>query len=120
MQRDFILLNGPWYLYVAELATYGVSNPTKIGISRNPEARMWNLDLGHLPLHLRATYEFQDRAAAQNIETLAIRGFRRFKRYKHLRPCRELVDATYFKVIQKIDGLLSQQRGESEPMVPCL
>lgn len=84
----------PTFLYLAEVLTFGKSNPIKIGVTFNPEKRMHGLaQLGITRPLLLGWFCFEDRIEALRIEHAACRHFPKSPRHAITCP-REVLDAS--------------------------
>lgn len=88
------MMNRPTFLYLAEILTFGKSNPIKIGISFNPAKRMRGLAaLGITRPMLLGWFCFEDRLEALKIEQITCNHFPKSKRSTQNCP-REALDAS--------------------------
>lgn len=96
------------HLYFAEVATYGVTNPIKVGVSTNPYRRMKELrDIDvHFPT-LLGFFPFGDRALAHRIEAQTCARFPRCPRYG--KKSNEVLAATFEEILAFVTPLVGER-----------
>lgn len=95
-------------LYFAEVLTYGVTNPIKVGVSTNPYRRMKelrNIDV-YFPT-LLGFFPFGDRALAHRIEAIVCARFPRCPRYG--KKSNEVLAASFEEIIAFVTPLVGDR-----------